>query len=374
MKLFKILFLTIVSNFYFAQNNFELNIKAMNYVNDSLWFGIPQAKIGLENLYQFKLEKNKNVENLSEKMNIPYSFYNLLIKDENILKGQIDYPQPVAFMYMDKKQRTNFATNIFFIEKGNYNIVLPKISNGIEINIKSPSNLEYINLKNILRPLYIKSQNQNKQDSLSDFNKKQEIIATYIQKKPNSYVALWEIINDYTFYNYNAKYLENLSFFSSEVKNSLLFKNFENKLINEKNTQKGNKIPNIYFDKKNSLTEKDFNNYKLTFIDYWSTSCAPCIKGMPEIVKLRNEFKDKNVNFLTITDENKSDRIKKAKEILAKNNATWTNYFDINKDFSKKVNATSYPLHFIIDSDGKIIARIIGDLEEARKTLHENLK
>ena len=47
---------------------------------------------------------------------------------------------------------------------------------------------------------------------------------------------------------------------------------------------------------------------------------------------------------------------------------------DINKDFSKKVNATSYPLHFIIDGTGKIIARIEGDLDEARKVIIENLK
>lgn len=374
MRLYKILFLTIFTNFYFAQNNFELNIKAKEYVNDSLWFGIPQARVGLEDLYQFKLEKNKYIDNLSEKMNIPYSFYNLRIQNENILKGKIEYPQPVAFMYMDAKEKTGYATNTFFIEKGKYEIELPKISNGAEVNIETPSNLEYKKLKNILNTLYTKSKNPYKQDSLLDFNKKQEVISTYIKKNPNSFVALWEIINDYTLYSYNDKYLENLNLFSKEMKNNLLFRKFENKLLNEKQANSGNKIPNIYFDKLHSLTEKDYKNYKLTFIDYWSTSCGPCIKGMPEIVKLYNDFKDKKVNFLSITDENKSERIKKANEILAKNNANWKNYFDVNKDFSKKVNATSYPLHFIVDSKGKIIARIVGDLEEARKTLNENLK
>lgn len=374
MKLFEILFFTVMANFCFAQNNFELNIKTKYYINDGLWFGIPQARIGLEDLYQFKLDNNKNIENLSEKMNIPYSLFNLKIKNENVLKGRIEYPQPVAFMYMDTITNTGYATDIFFIEKGKYKIDLPKISNGTEISIETPSNLERKNLKNILKSLYIKSNSPYKQDSLTDFNKKQEIVSSYIKKNPNSYVALWEIISDYTLYNYSPKFLENMEFFSKDIQNSSLFRKFQNKLINEKQTNSGNKIPDIYFDKEHSLTEKDYKNYKLTFIDYWSTSCAPCIKGMPEIVKLYNEFKHKNVNFLTITDENESDRIKKAKQILAKNNANWTNYFDINKDFSKKVNATSYPLHFIIDSNGKIIARIIGDLDEARKILHENLK
>ena len=165
-----------------------------------------------------------------------------------------------------------------------------------------------------------------------------------------------------------------MKLFSKEIKNSLLYKKVETKLMAESKTRVGNKIPAIYFDKNNSLTEKDFKKHQLTFIDYWSTTCAPCIKGMPEIVTLYNDFKDKGVNFISITDESKDDRIKLANQILLKNNAEWINYFDINKDFSKKVNATSYPLHFIIDGTGKIIARIEGDLDEARKVIIENLK
>lgn len=374
MKLIKIISLLLFSNLLFAQNNFSLDLSAKEYVNDSLWFGTPSARIGFEDLFQFKLDENKNVENLSTKINIPYSLYNLKIDHDNFLKGKVDYPQPVALMFIDAKANTGFATHIFFIEKGNYKIDLPKISNGLFVDVPTKSNLEYRKLENFLKPVYVKFEDPNKRDSLLDFNKKQEMIAHYIKGHPNSYVALWEIVNDYTLYNYHSKYLENMKLFSKEIKNSLLYKKVETKLMAESKTRVGNKIPAIYFDKNNSLTEKDFKKHQLTFIDYWSTTCAPCIKGMPEIVNLYNDFKDKGVNFISITDESKDDRIKLANQILLKNNAEWINYFDINKDFSKKVNATSYPLHFIIDGTGTIVARIEGDLDEARKVIIENLK
>ena len=74
MKLIKIISLLLFSNLLFAQNNFSLDLSAKEYVNDSLWFGTPSARIGFEDLFQFKLDENKNVENLSTKMNIPIHF------------------------------------------------------------------------------------------------------------------------------------------------------------------------------------------------------------------------------------------------------------------------------------------------------------
>ena len=207
MKLLKILTLLLISNLVFAQNNFELDLKAKEYVGDSLWFGIPIARFGFGDLYQFKLDKNKNVEDLAKKNNWEYSFYSLNINKENILKGKVDYPQPVAFMYMDTKAKTGYGTDIFFIEKGKYKLDLPKIKNGITVNLDSPTNVEYQKFKKYLAPIYFKFKDPNRIDSLTDFNKKEAMISIYIKKNPNSYVALWEIINDYTMYDYKPIYL-----------------------------------------------------------------------------------------------------------------------------------------------------------------------
>lgn len=84
---------------------------------------------------------------------------------------------------------------------------------------------------------------------------------------------------------------------------------------------------------------------------------------MPKLVELYSLYQDKGVNFISVTDEQTPDRIDKAKQILKKNNVTWENYFDKNKEFPKKLNAAGYPLQILVDSDGNIIKRTYGELD-----------
>ncbi|SEM59174.1 Thiol-disulfide isomerase or thioredoxin [Chryseobacterium taichungense] len=364
----------LISNVMYSQNNFEINLTSPLYVNDSLMLSTPVIKKSFGELYNFTLQPNADIVDFGKNIDADHSMYFLKIHKENLIHGYIEYPQPVAFIYLDKKKQSGYWTKTFFLEKGKYNIHLPDNINNMEVLAETPTNKDYKMLQKSLEEVYIRSNNFNKADSLINFVKKQELLARYIKKNPDSYAALWEIVNDYMLYNYHPDYLKNMNLFSEKFKQNKLFINIKSRLNAEKLTGIGNKIPDINFDKQNKLTSEDFKKYKLTFIDYWSTTCAPCIKGMPEIVKLQNELKDKNVNFITITDERTPERMEQATNILKKNNATWINFFDINKDFQKKVNATSYPLHFIIDENGKIIARISGNLEEAKNKMLEYLQ
>ncbi|WP_407848511.1 TlpA family protein disulfide reductase [Chryseobacterium sp. KCF3-3] len=366
--------LMLISNCIYSQNNFEIDLRSDSYINDSLMLGAPSTRKGFGDLYTFKIQTNNNISDFGKKIRMAHSIYYFKIQKKNIVNGFIEYPQPVAFGYMGKKGEAANSTKVFFLEKGKYKIDLPKDINNVELNIDSPTNKEYKALQTSLEPFYIKSKSHYQLDSLINMDKKQEFLGEYIRKNPNSYVALWEIVNDYTLNDYHPAYLENLNLFSAKFKQNKLYKGVEARLKAEQSTSIGQKIPDIYFDKQNKLTSEDFKKYKLTFIDYWSTTCAPCIKGMPEIVKLYNEYKDQNVNFITITDEQKPNRMEVAKNILKKNNANWINFFDVNKEFQKKVNATNYPIHFIIDENGKIIARISNGIEEARTIIKEYLQ
>jgi len=370
MRRFFYILLILISNGLFSQNNFEINLTADSYINDSLIFGAPITRNGFGDLYTFTTETNKNTSAFPS----DHSLYNLKIQQENLIKGFIEYPQPVAFTYLNRKNKSFSVSKIFFLEKGKHKIELPAFNSQTELNIDSPTNRDFKNLEKVLSSVYIKSADPKKMDSLTSFDEKQKLLVQYIKKNPDSYAALWEIVNDYTLYNYHPIYLEHMKLFSTKFKSRKLYKNLENKFSTEQKTLTGNKIPDIYFDKNNKLTAEDFKNHPLTFIDYWATSCAPCVKGMPEMVNLYHEFKNKKVQFITITDEQKPERIQLAKNILQKNNATWLNFFDLNKDFQKKLNATGYPMYLLIDENGKIIARIMGDLSEVRNKIAEFAK
>ncbi|MDR6516725.1 TlpA family protein disulfide reductase [Chryseobacterium camelliae] len=101
----------------------------------------------------------------------------------------------------------------------------------------------------------------------------------------------------------------------------------------------------------------------MTLIDYWSTTCKPCIQDLPKLVTLYTKYKSQGVNFISVTDEKDPKRIETANHILEKNQVTWKNYFDILKEFPKKLNAAGYPLQILVDSNGTIIAREMGALD-----------
>jgi thiol-disulfide isomerase/thioredoxin len=136
----------------------------------------------------------------------------------------------------------------------------------------------------------------------------------------------------------------------------------------------GNVFPELYFNNRESLSIKDFNKYKITIIDYWATSCAPCIAAMPELVSMYNEYKSKGVDFITITDEQDLKRIKLANLILKKNNVVWKNYFDINRNVFNKLNINVYPTQLLVNNKGVIISRSSGNLKDVRIKLDEYLK
>jgi thiol-disulfide isomerase/thioredoxin len=359
-------------DFLFAQEKFTIELEAPSHINETLIFAPYVIKMGFEKIYNFRIDTSDNIKNFGGKFGITSAFYLVKVQQKNIIDGQCDYPQPVSLQYYDPKAKRVFQTSTFFLQSGNYKIALPEMFDSYEVNFNTPLNKEYVNFKKLFSDLYKKL--DNGYDSLIDLSKKQQRIGSYIKQHPNSYVALWEIINDYTLHRFNSIYLDNLQLFSGKIKKTELYKKLESALMVENSTMSGKEFPDINFDKENKLTKEDFKKYKLTFIDYWSTTCLPCMKAMPDLVALYNDYKDKGVNFITITDENEPKRIALANNILQKNHVNWTNYFDIGKDFKNKVNANVYPLQFLIDQNGVIVTRVTGNLNEIRRIIDERLK
>ncbi|MBV4360012.1 TlpA family protein disulfide reductase [Pinibacter aurantiacus] len=369
----------------FAQQKFKIDLSSPSLINKSLILAPSPWVKELKGLYCLNLDTNKNIIDFCKNNGFEKSVYQITVQEKNSIRGEFAYPVPVTFQFVDPENNQLHLSSKFFLDSGSYKIDLPKVLRRCDINLNSPVNNEYADFKKLFVDFYI---SQDKLfDSLTNLAEKENRVASYIRKNPDSYVALWEIIDDYFTHDYVPVYLENLRLFSASMKTSKLFTTFEGILKHDSSSNKGNKFelersvvagslfPEIDFDGRNMLTKEDFKKSELTLIDCWATWCGYCVKAMPGVVALYNEYKDLGVNFISVALENDPKKIKLANEILKKNNVKWKNYFDIKKDFNDKVGVVAIPLLFLVDQNGKIVERVnSADIDFIKKTIDDYLR
>ena len=131
-----------------------------------------------------------------------------------------------------------------------------------------------------------------------------------------------------------------------------------------KNTGVGAKAPSIAG--KNVMDGADFDinslKGKFVIIDFWGTWCGACLAGVPEMKKFRDEHADK----LQIVGLAKDRNIEKVQKCLTKHGMNWPNILvgKGEQDFVAKYNVQGYPTKILLDRNGKILYRSVGESEE----------
>jgi thiol-disulfide isomerase/thioredoxin len=120
---------------------------------------------------------------------------------------------------------------------------------------------------------------------------------------------------------------------------------------------------------------------KVFLINIWSTWCGPCKKEFPELVKLHNDFKDKDFEVIFVSLDVGNDIKTKVKEFLINNNVDFTTYynnFPKDDDFLNYISNNwdgAIPATFIYDKSGILVTNFIGkrDYEYFKKQIVELL-
>jgi cytochrome c biogenesis protein CcmG/thiol:disulfide interchange protein DsbE len=93
---------------------------------------------------------------------------------------------------------------------------------------------------------------------------------------------------------------------------------------------------------------KDLKKNKPSVINFWFTSCFPCILEMPYLEKMRNKYSE-NINFIGIT-FNSKEEIEKFEEKYKFN----FKHITVDKNKISEFGVISFPKTFFIDSNGII--------------------
>lgn len=123
------------------------------------------------------------------------------------------------------------------------------------------------------------------------------------------------------------------------------------------------------------LEGKDFTlsslKGKYVVLDFWGSWCGWCIKGIPEMKKYYEKYKGR-IEFVGIDCNDTEEAWKKAVE---EHKLPWINVRnDGNPDVSMMYGVSGYPTKFIIDPEGKIDKKIVGEDPEFYKYLDAIMK
>ena len=107
-----------------------------------------------------------------------------------------------------------------------------------------------------------------------------------------------------------------------------------------------------------------FSANAVTVVNFWFTTCGPCVGELSELDALNKELAEKGGSLIgvnTFTLDGDEMAISEAKDVLAKKGATYQNiYFGSGGDAGKFVeNIFAYPTTYVVDCSGNIVGEPI---------------
>ena len=116
-----------------------------------------------------------------------------------------------------------------------------------------------------------------------------------------------------------------------------------------------------------------FSANAVTVVNFWFTTCNPCVGELAELDALNKELAEKGgaligVNTFTLGGDEAA--ISEAKDVLAKKGVTYQNvYFDSDGEAGKfAANIFAYPTTYVVDRNGNIVGDpIVGAITEPKQ-------
>ena len=116
-----------------------------------------------------------------------------------------------------------------------------------------------------------------------------------------------------------------------------------------------------------------FSANAVTVVNFWFTTCNPCVGELSELDALNKELAEKGGSLIgvnTFTLDGDEAAISEAKDVLAKKGATYQNvYFDSDGEAGKfTTNIFAYPTTYVVDRSGNIVGEpIVGAITEKKQ-------
>jgi thiol-disulfide isomerase/thioredoxin len=291
-----------------------------------------------------------------------------IIDNKFFVNFNLSYPHLYTVNFNSEKKKGVSINDFVFLDNTTTEIkfdVNSKLesSNGI-------SNNEYLK---IFKPYMLKGKKKNLNFYLFNNHELDTNLLGYIKKHPNSYIALWYLIQKLSVCGYSEIYEKCLNTFSKKIKSEKLWKTTSLEFDNIK-IKENHRFPEL------DLINVDLNQEKLilpkaeyTLIDYWFSLCKPCLEQLPSLIEIYSKNKNKGFNIIGISVDQTKNIISFWQKRIIEKGIPWKNYLDENGKIATQEKIISFPSNFLLNSKGEVIKKNISP-EELEKFLDEKLK
>jgi len=182
-------------------------------------------------------------------------------------------------------------------------------------------------------------------------NSRDSILFNYVKSNPQSPIlpaVLFAAITDHGYSPYFQTALTSMVNYIPLQTNTYL----SNFLTRQKLKAPGNLFPLNNFVK--AKLGANYNKPKYTLVEFWYSSCIPCIAQFVQIKEIYQKFKSKGFEVVGIAVDTK-DKLVNLKNVIKKNDYTWKHVSDMGGVKTRSMDVMMFPTSFLLDAEGRII-------------------
>lgn len=198
------------------------------------------------------------------------------------------------------------------------------------------------------------------------------LLFNYSKLNPDSFIPLWFLIKRYYQYGHSQLRENHLKLFSDRVKQSKIW-NLLNEDINNAPLKEGKVFPPMQLvDPKLQPYSLTDNTGKYFLLDFWFTSCKPCLAALPQLNEIYNKFNSSGLEVISISVD-RDPTVEKWMKRIQEDDMPWKHSLDLNGVGSSKLFVKNFPRYILVNKDWEVINTDI-TLDKLEVYLTENLK